>query len=96
MAGINAYLAASHSTAAPWTRNDVYAVNALKGQFLGQGGGREAQNSEFLSGLQAQLGSGRGFGAFAVDPWHADGMLRFGRIEPWQLWLDSRVAAAAS
>jgi acyl-homoserine lactone acylase PvdQ len=64
VAGINAYLAASHSTNAPWTRNDVYAVNALKGQFLGQGGGREAQNSEFLNGLQQQLGSGRGFGAF--------------------------------
>jgi uncharacterized protein YciI len=28
--------------------------------------------------------------AFAADPWHADGTLRFGRIEPWQLWLDSR------
>jgi hypothetical protein len=64
VAGINAYLAASHSTNAPWTRNDVYAVNALKGQFLGQGGGREAQNAEFLNGLQQQLGSGRGFQAF--------------------------------
>ena len=64
VAGINAYLATTHSTNAPWTRNDVYAVNALKGQFLGQGGGREAQNSEFLNGLQQQLGSGRGFQAF--------------------------------
>jgi acyl-homoserine lactone acylase PvdQ len=64
VAGINAYLAASHSSNPPWTRNDVYAVNALKGQFLGQGGGREAQNSEFLSGLQQQLGPGRGFQAF--------------------------------
>ena len=64
VAGINAYLAATHSTNAPWTRNDVYAVNALKGQFLGQGGGREAQDSEFLNGLQQQLGRGRGFGAY--------------------------------
>ena len=64
VAGINAYLAATHSPNAPWTRNDVYAVNALKGQFLGQGGGREALNSEFLSGLQQQLGKGRGFQAF--------------------------------
>jgi Penicillin amidase len=62
--GINAYLAATHSSNAPWTRNDVYAVNALKGQFLGQGGGREALNSEFLSGLEQQLGKGRGFQAF--------------------------------
>jgi acyl-homoserine lactone acylase PvdQ len=64
VAGINAYLASTHSTNAPWTRNDVYAVNALKGQFLGQGGGREAQNSEFLNGLQRHLGRGSGFAAF--------------------------------
>ncbi len=62
--GINTYLSATHSTNAPWTRNDVYAVNALKGQFLGQGGGREAANSEFLSGLGAQLGARRGLEAF--------------------------------
>lgn len=30
---------------------------------------------------------------FAADPWHADGTLAFGRIEPWQLWLDSRTSA---
>ena len=64
VAGINAYLAASHSPNAPWTRNDIYAVNALKGQFLGQGGGREALNSQFLGGLEQQLGRGRGFAAF--------------------------------
>ncbi len=64
ISGINAYLAASHSTNAPWTRNDVYAVNALKGQFLGQGGGDEADRSMFLNGLQQQLGRGRGFAAF--------------------------------
>jgi acyl-homoserine lactone acylase PvdQ len=64
ISGINAYLAATHSPNAPWTRNDVYAVNALKGQFLGQGGGREALNSEFLNGLQEQLGRGRGIEAF--------------------------------
>ncbi len=64
VAGINAYLASINSPNAPWTRNDVYAVNALKGQFLGQGGGREARDSEFLNGLQQQLGRGRGFQAF--------------------------------
>jgi acyl-homoserine lactone acylase PvdQ len=64
ISGINAYLAATHSSNAAWTRNDVYAVNALKGQFLGQGGGREARNAEFLNGLQKQLGGGRGFAAF--------------------------------
>ena len=64
ISGINAYLSATHSTNAPWTRNDVYAVNALKGQFLGQGGGDEANRSSFLNGLQQQLGKGRGFQAF--------------------------------
>ena len=34
--------------------------------------------------------------AFAADPWHAGGMLRFGRIDPWQLWLDSRPALQAA
>jgi acyl-homoserine lactone acylase PvdQ len=62
--GINAYLAANHSANAPWTRNDMYAVNALKGQFLGQGGGDEARRSSFLNGLQLQLGNRRGFEAF--------------------------------
>jgi acyl-homoserine lactone acylase PvdQ len=64
IAGINAYLASTHSTNAPWTRNDVYAVNALKGQFLGQGGGDEANRSMFLSGLDQQLGARRGMQAF--------------------------------
>ena len=64
ISGINAYLSFSHSSNAPWTRNDVYAVNALKGQFLGQGGGDETNRSMFLNGLQQQLGRGRGFQAF--------------------------------
>jgi hypothetical protein len=62
--GVNAYLASIQSPNAPWTRNDVYAVNALKGQFLGQGGGDEARRSQFLNGLQKQLGRRAGFAAF--------------------------------
>jgi acyl-homoserine lactone acylase PvdQ len=54
--GINAQLRAARSPARPWTRNDVYAANALKGQFLGQGGGDEARRSMFLAGLQQRLG----------------------------------------
>jgi hypothetical protein len=64
VSGINAYLASTNSPNAPWTRNDVYAVNALKGQFLGQGGGDEANRASFLNGLQQQLGRGRGMAAF--------------------------------
>jgi acyl-homoserine lactone acylase PvdQ len=62
--GINAYLRASKSTNKPWMRNDVYALNALKGQFLGQGGGDEARRSAFLSGLQSRLGAARGWSVF--------------------------------
>ena len=58
--GINAYLEQSGSPNAPWTRNDVYAVNAVKNQFLGIGGGDEARRSEFLAGLQARLGAHKG------------------------------------
>jgi len=28
----------------------------------------------------------------AADPWAQAGLLRVGRIEPWALWLDSRLA----
>jgi acyl-homoserine lactone acylase PvdQ len=54
--GINAYLRASGSGAAPWTLNDVWAVNALKGQFVGQGGGQEVEEADLL----ARLVRGRG------------------------------------
>ena len=62
--GINAALRAGGTTARPWTRNDVYALNALKGQFLGQGGGDEARRTQFLTTLQARLGADRGRSVF--------------------------------
>lgn len=58
--GINAYLRSSRSESRPWTRNDVYALNALKGEFLGQGGGDEARRSQLLDGLRDRLGAGPG------------------------------------
>ncbi len=64
ISGINAYLQASGSPAKPWTRNDVFALNALKGQFFGQGGGDEARRSVLLSGLQKELGEKKGRQAF--------------------------------
>jgi len=62
--GINAQLAAQGGAQQPWTRTDIYAVNALLAQFLGQGGGDEARRSEFLNGLQKRLGPARGLGVF--------------------------------
>jgi acyl-homoserine lactone acylase PvdQ len=64
VAGINAYLALNSPTTPKWTRNDVYALNALKDQFFGEGGGREAQNSEFLGGLEHRLGVKKGYSVF--------------------------------
>jgi hypothetical protein len=64
LSGINEFIAASGSSTAPWTRNDIYAVNALKGQFLGQGGGDEARRSQFLGGLQQRLGEREGMSVF--------------------------------
>ncbi len=61
VAGINAYYRANNNPAKPWTRNDIYAVNALKGQFVGQGGGGEVNSAMFLNGLQRRLGRRKGF-----------------------------------
>jgi len=88
ISGINAYLEASGSSAAPWTRNDVYAVNALKNQFLGVGGGDEARRSQFLGGLQERLGKKKGKSVFndlrqfknAGSPTTIDGEFPYGRV----------------
>jgi len=62
--GINAYNAIHNPTEAKFTRNDIYAFNALKDQFFGEGGGNQAQNSEFLSGLEHRLGADKGYSVF--------------------------------
>lgn len=64
IAGINARYKAAHVTAARWTRNDIFALNALKGQFVGQGGGGEARRTQFLSALENKLGAARGMQIF--------------------------------
>ncbi|HEY1510575.1 MAG TPA: penicillin acylase family protein [Solirubrobacteraceae bacterium] len=58
--GINASFKAQGSTAPPFTRTDIYALNALKDQFVGEGGGNEAPGSEFLSALDRKFGAKRG------------------------------------
>jgi acyl-homoserine lactone acylase PvdQ len=64
ISGINDYLAASGSPNAPWTRNDVFALNSLKGQFVGQGGGDEARRSQFLGGLVERFGQRKAMSVF--------------------------------
>lgn len=62
--GANAFLRSARRNTKPITRNDIFALNALKGQFVGQGGGRETQASMFLNGLQKDLGSRKGLSVF--------------------------------
>jgi acyl-homoserine lactone acylase PvdQ len=86
--GINAQLTAQGSSQAPWTRTDIYAVNALLAQFLGQGGGDEARRSEFLNGLQTHLGAHRGLAVFndlrerkdPETPYSLDGTFPYGQV----------------
>jgi len=59
--GINAFYRVNHRTHKPWTVRDVIALNAIKSQLFGQGGGNEVNTSEFLNGLQAKLGANRGY-----------------------------------
>jgi acyl-homoserine lactone acylase PvdQ len=61
VSGINAYYRAKGRNHPPWTRNDVFALNAVKSQLFGEGGGNEVNSSMFLSGLERRFGRRRGF-----------------------------------
>jgi acyl-homoserine lactone acylase PvdQ len=86
--GINDYRASIGSSIEPWTRSDIYALNALKGQFLGEGGGEEALRSQFLGGLIQRLGPKKGWSVFndlrqfknPESPASIDGKFRYGRL----------------
>jgi acyl-homoserine lactone acylase PvdQ len=88
ISGINDYLAIHSPSTAPWTRNDIYALNALKGQFVGQGGGDEARRSEFLGRLDQRLGPKTGKSVFddlrqfknPESPTTVDGHFNYGHI----------------
>jgi acyl-homoserine lactone acylase PvdQ len=88
ISGINDYLALHTPSTAPWTRDDIYAVNALKDQFVGEGGGDEARRSQFLGRLQGRLGRRKGLSVFndlrqfkdADAPTTIDGHFRYGHL----------------
>lgn len=66
---IDTYLAGANvrqaeTGAKPLTRTDLYAANAIKAQFLGEGGGAEIDNALFLASLRKKLGARRGDEAF--------------------------------
>ena len=58
--GINTQFRDSDSAAKPWTRNDVIALNAVKSELFGEGGGGEVNAAQMLDGLQDSLGGDRG------------------------------------
>jgi acyl-homoserine lactone acylase PvdQ len=58
--GMNERVVHDNVGIAPFTRVDVYAVNALAGQIFGQGGGDETRRSMLLDGLRRQLGALQG------------------------------------
>ncbi|WP_027005299.1 penicillin acylase family protein [Conexibacter woesei] len=65
LAGMNAQREATSPTTAPYTRTDIYALNAVKSQFLGEGGGNETAQALFLNQLQKKFGSKNGAKMFA-------------------------------
>lgn len=58
--GINSWYAKNAPTLPKFTRRDIYAINAVKGQFLGEGGGDEVKNAQFLDALRDKLGATKG------------------------------------
>jgi len=64
LAGLNLWYSQNRPTAPPLTRTDIYALNAIKSQFLGQGGGEELANASFLDALRTKLGATRGNQAY--------------------------------
>jgi acyl-homoserine lactone acylase PvdQ len=88
ISGINDHIAFKDLPDEPWTRNDVFAINAIKGQLLGQGGGDEARRTQFLAGLQNSLGAKRGLSVFndlrqfknPGNPTTVDGKFTYGHV----------------
>ena len=62
--GINDYFQSVGSSQPPFTPTDIFALNALKDQFVGEGGGDEARRSEFLGGLEQRRGVKKGYAIF--------------------------------
>jgi acyl-homoserine lactone acylase PvdQ len=64
LAGLNRWYAQNRPAAPAFTRTDIYALNAIKAQFLGQGGGAEVPNALFLDAARQRLGVARGNEAY--------------------------------
>jgi acyl-homoserine lactone acylase PvdQ len=65
LVGVNLWYAKNRPDARPFDRGDIYAINAIKAQFLGQGGGQEVQNALFLDAARDRFGARRGSAVYA-------------------------------
>ncbi len=64
LAGLNLWYSQNRPSAPKFTRTDIYALNAIKSQFLGEGGGEEVANASFLDAARSKLGAKRGDEAY--------------------------------
>ena len=88
ISGINDHIKVMDLPDEPWTRNDVFAVNALKGQFVGQGGGDEARRTQFLGGPHRHPRRPAGLSVFndlrqfknPGTPTSVDGKFKYGHL----------------
>ena len=60
LVGINLWYGRNQPAARRFDRADIYALNAIKAQFLGQGGGQEVENALFLDAARDRFGARRG------------------------------------
>lgn len=60
LVGINKWYAENAPDVRRFDRADIYALNAIKAQFLGEGGGQEVQNALFLDEARDRLGKRAG------------------------------------
>jgi acyl-homoserine lactone acylase PvdQ len=58
--GINKWYAENRKGTRPFERADIYALNAIKAQYLGEGGGQEVENALFLDTARDKLGKTTG------------------------------------
>ncbi len=60
LAGINLWYGRNRPDARPVDRGDIYALNAIKAQYLGEGGGAEVGNALLLDAARDKFGARRG------------------------------------
>ena len=60
LVGINLWYRQNRPAARPVDRADIYAINAIKAQYLGEGGGDEVANALLLDAARDRFGARRG------------------------------------